>query len=403
MNTFMEFYDVLLKFVMFKLYTDLNIKYPPEFVNLDGGLIALKIVSENNYLNERISKVKKETASRKINEVDNSTMIILKDKLNDIAIRDKKATEALEKNKIKSELESINIDEENMDIEEGFMVQTKEGSEIFKSQNMEDERRKVLFQGMKFFLNREVPKYWLEFIILSCGGVVGWEGIGSPFAIDDPTITHHIVDRPKISSKNFKGREIVQPQWILDSINNRIILPVERYKIGKSLPPHLSPFVEEQEGLYIPVYKQEIDKIKMNKFSHNNYLTNIKIEDEKVKEDQYSKEIELEAQGIKSMTLKSQDNIDSNAGNTCVVEFKEENKKTLAINEIDGNDEIALLKKRKNVSLEKEVDELKKLMMKKKAKRLYGKLKGPLDARKKETLKLKRKRELIETFKRKFD
>lgn len=53
-------------------------------------------------------------------------------------------------------------------------------------------------------------------------------------------------------------RYYVQPQWIADSINQKKLLPVEDYFIGAILPPHLSPFVQEGEGDYVPPEKQAI-------------------------------------------------------------------------------------------------------------------------------------------------
>jgi len=53
-------------------------------------------------------------------------------------------------------------------------------------------------------------------------------------------------------------RYYVQPQWVADSINQRKLLPVEDYFIGAILPPHLSPFVQEQEGDYVPPERQAI-------------------------------------------------------------------------------------------------------------------------------------------------
>ena len=46
-----------------------------------------------------------------------------------------------------------------------------------------------------FFLNREVPIYSLEFVILAYGGSVHWDGDDSEVDYDSDTITHTIVDR----------------------------------------------------------------------------------------------------------------------------------------------------------------------------------------------------------------
>ena len=50
----------------------------------------------------------------------------------------------------------------------------------------------------------------------------------------------------------------MQPQWVADCINARRLLPVEKYSPGSSLPPHLSPFVEEAEGEYVPPEKRQL-------------------------------------------------------------------------------------------------------------------------------------------------
>merc|ERR1711911_44541 len=68
-------------------------------------------------------------------------------------------------------------------------------------------------------------------------------------------ITHQIVDRPTVE-KQYLSRYYIQPQWIYDCVNFRKLLPVEDYFVGAVLPPHISPFVTERPGDYIPPEKQ---------------------------------------------------------------------------------------------------------------------------------------------------
>lgn len=56
----------------------------------------------------------------------------------------------------------------------------------------------------------------------------------------------------------FCTRYYVQPQWVFDSVNARLLLPVADYFPGVQLPPHLSPFVSEKEGDYVPPEKLKL-------------------------------------------------------------------------------------------------------------------------------------------------
>ncbi|KAB1206062.1 hypothetical protein CJ030_MR7G009291 [Morella rubra] len=119
---------------------------------------------------------------------------------------------------------------------------------------------KKLFKDLKLFLSREVPRESLLFVIPAFGGVVSWEGEGAPFKEADQSITHQIVDRLTQGHK-FLSREYIQPQWVYDCVNARIILPTENYMVGRVPPPHLSPFVDNDAEGYVPEYAETIKRL----------------------------------------------------------------------------------------------------------------------------------------------
>ncbi|CBZ51850.1 putative pescadillo family protein [Neospora caninum Liverpool] len=120
-----------------------------------------------------------------------------------------------------------------------------------------------LFNGCVIFLGREVPLLPFSFMIRSCGGKVGWQGPDSPFSEDHADITHHVVDRPLECLLRVENsqRDYVQPQWVMDSINTGIQLPIHLYAPGKALPPHLSPFVDDRKEGYVPKQREVLDRL----------------------------------------------------------------------------------------------------------------------------------------------
>nr|CAD7429482.1 unnamed protein product [Timema monikensis] len=214
MSTFVEFYTVVLGFVNFRLYHSLNLYYPPKFPNYSDD-IEKDLADEEVYVAERIAalnvsliRTKEEDQEEEDNVVDD-----FPDSTDD--------PEKLEK--IKLELERVRA-------------------------------LKTLFQGLKFYLNREVPREPLVFIIRCFGGEVSWDRllfVGATYEEDDKSITHQIIDRPSLSTC-IPHRYYIQPQWVFDSVNARQRLPIETYMIGAILPPHLSPFVDENRDQYIP-------------------------------------------------------------------------------------------------------------------------------------------------------
>ena len=120
-----------------------------------------------------------------------------------------------------------------------------------------------IFGNLIFFLGREVPRDIFEFIVCAFGGRVGWEGPGSPYAVTDTRITHHVWDRsPALPNPKVEGREYVAPQWLADCVNARLLLPISKYAPGATLPPHLSPFVDDAATGHTPAYRGELDELR---------------------------------------------------------------------------------------------------------------------------------------------
>jgi len=116
----------------------------------------------------------------------------------------------------------------------------------------------LLFSGLSFFLSREVPRESLEFVILAFGGKVTCEETVE--AEGDETITHQIMDRPS-QRHQYLYRQYIQPQWIYDSVNVGKLLPTAQYLPGVKLPPHLSPFVNDELEGYIPERRKELSAL----------------------------------------------------------------------------------------------------------------------------------------------
>lgn len=225
MKTFLEFSVKLIGFVNFKLFTELNVIYPPT-LDLEkdqnaAGLSSLLISSgskksSQQTLESNVKSIQLPTElQEKIDKYDNQT---------------------------DAEMEEIIP----LDEQETFPIQNQLDSDLNKV--------KVLFKDLQIFLSREVPKESLEFVIKSFGGQVGWDetvGAFSPFSEKDTTITHQVVDRPTLSHV-IPNRIYVQPQWVYDCINSRKLLDTSLYAPGAPLPAHLSPFVQYKEGDYIP-------------------------------------------------------------------------------------------------------------------------------------------------------
>ncbi|RAL38638.1 unnamed protein product [Cuscuta campestris] len=237
MLTFLEFYETLLGFVNFQLYHSINVKYPPI---LDARLEALAadLYALSRVIDSRASIVKSE-----------ATVLPESGQSGD-------QQGAVEE----SELRLAQLQHQLPSNEPGALMHLVEEAARSDEDDAETKECKTLFKGLKLFLSREVPRESLLFIIPAFGGVVSWEGEGAPFNESDQSITHQIVDRPT-QGRRFLSREYVQPQWVFDCINARIILPTEDYFVGRVPPPHLSPFVDNEAEGYVPEYAETIKRL----------------------------------------------------------------------------------------------------------------------------------------------
>ncbi|XP_026200010.1 pescadillo [Anabas testudineus] len=224
MATFTELYTTLLGFVNFRLYHSLNLLYPPK--------LDTKSESELKEANEDDYAMNSECYLEKLSALSASLARVV-------------STAEEEE----GEVDQFPVEGEDM---EKMEAREKEQKQL--------EAHKKIFEGLKFFLNREVPRESLAFVIRCFGGEVSWDksvGIGSTYEVTEETITHQIVDRPN-TDKQYINRYYIQPQWVYDCVNAKVLLPVEDYFLGVTLPPHLSPFVEENEGDYVPPEKLKI-------------------------------------------------------------------------------------------------------------------------------------------------
>lgn len=372
MATFFEFYETLLNFVLFKLYSDLGVRYPLSD-NEDGAEVkgsATFILGANlrslNYAMNSTDGIITNVISETLEDEETKRKHESRKKTSEEKKKDRELMRT-----VGAALDNIQEDDNEIDDEDEekgvdvagplkvaleSMEEDKVRSSIPAGESQLDDeamKRRRLYAGFTFFLSREVPRGYLELVSLAFGANVGWEGPNSPIESKDPSITHHIVDRPKLLSSYDslpKSREYVQPQWILDCTNFMFLLPIDKYGVGKALPPHLSPWVDNDEEGYKPAYAEVIDKLK-----------NGELVDENEKEEDDSITID---------TNQKSDSVDVIESEHSISESEEENDEC---KKDDIKKKNARAKKRR-VQEEKEAHELAKSMMSRKAAHLYGRM-----------------------------
>ncbi|RLN63667.1 hypothetical protein BBJ28_00018658 [Nothophytophthora sp. Chile5] len=393
MLTFLEFYQVLLKFVNAQLYAELGVFYPPKIdLQLDAAgaqLAALQL--------ERVAEDEK-----KAEEAEDAAMTTSDDQTeetNDVSQQQKESEKriktlggALKQDGSASAVVEFEEEEEAADYGdmseplEAAFASNQLAAKIFSEQRKE-RSEKSLFSGLCFFLSREVPAACLELVLRSHGATLGWDGAGSPFDEKSPRITHHLMDRPHQGHRYF-NREYVQPQWVFDCVNNGILLPLTRYVPGADLPPHLSPFVDDEREGYTPEYRKQLEKLK----SASQVLREVgAVGDEGVSDmDEDEDEEEAYAAGLKAELDGEPDEEED--------EEVEEEEPTLKRKAEPATVE----KKSKRAKQQEEAAELKELaksMMSKKSKRLYDRMQYGLGRKADNIQKLEDKRAMLDAEK----
>ncbi|KAK1134089.1 hypothetical protein K0M31_011871 [Melipona bicolor] len=352
MSIFVEFYIIMLGFVNFRLYHTLNLYYPPKLTTHDNSEKIL--VDEETYVSERIAAL-------------NVPLINLDSTLQNTE------DEEFEMDQFTNESDATKLEEAKI-----------EANKIKKL--------KTLFKGLKVFLNREVPREPLVFILRCFGAEVSWDKllfVGASFDENDETITHHIVDRPNMT-KQYISRYYVQPQWVFDSVNARELLPVEKYLIGCILPPHLSPFSDNQhDQTYIPPEERALmdPDFRLNDEEDE---SEEETENENEKEENKTEEEDLEKDLKEEIETNKSDEVNEKE------QERDRLKKKMKVKTGEVTKEDPWEKKRQ----EKQEYRLRERMIKKKHRKLYRSMMEGRKERAKEIWLLRKKRRLHDTAKK---
>lgn len=358
MSTFVEFYVMMLGFVNFKLYHSLNLSYPPKLTSALSAEDSTELVDEQAYVSERIAAMNMPIA------------------------RLSGSNEAEEE----SAVDIFPTDEDPQKLEEA------------KLEAQKVKKLKTLFKGQKFFINREVPREPLVFVIRCFGGEVSWDKmhfVGATFDENDESIAYQIVDRPSVD-KQYISRYYVQPQWVFDSVNARSLLPVNKYLMGAVLPPHLSPFIDKiKDQVYIPPEARALNdpdyKVPEEKASDASDTEIEEASDEDEAEDVEDKE--MGEDGALEEAYQKEIEEDSNSDEEENVESKKkrkEKKKAMAVTAgVPYRDHPY-----QTQIEDKQAFRLREKMIRKKHRNLYKSMKSGQEERRKEIWLLRKKRRL---------
>ncbi|BFZ63175.1 mRNA-binding ribosome synthesis protein nop7 [Saitoella coloradoensis] len=397
MLTFLDFHQTFVGFVNYKLYSELGLVYPPEMdVQKDEGAAGL-----GAFVVEKIAK--NITADE---DAEMADVVDVKDTSAQVASLGEKLATIRDRDSV--EEEEAPVDEEEVEDDDAAVLDDfttaapNADAAALAQPDASVSAPTNLFSPFTFYLSREVPRYSLEFLIKSFGGKVSWDpilGSGSPLEENDPRITHHVCDRPN-QEKRFPGRSYLQPQWVYDCINKGRLVGIDEYAPGALLPPHLSPFVKVEEGDYDPEAVPEAEAEEEEEEEDVEEETGMQVADDDDEEEEEEEEAAAAASTIPTVEDSDVDEeIDEHerqlAAEAAGVAFS----KAAATKK--GSKKPTAQKETKAEKEAREAQDMAKIMMSNKHKKLYAKMQYGIQKKEEATNSLRQKRKAIEKEKRK--
>ena len=341
MLTFLEFYLSMVGFVNYKLYYDRGMRYPPvldaRLEDAAGGIVAVVHDIADRIAGEKAGSLgvaggaKGRSKQAEATKARAATLGDALKRLEDVDV-DEEAQAEEERRRAKKDKDGSDDEEgeEEHEVDARGAPPRDDGSG-----SDSDERRQLdaiaesagvdpatredaklrasLFRGLVFFIQRECPRDMMVFLVRSFGGEVCWDGEGSPYDERDGGVTHHVCDRPMDEASLDPTREYVQPQWVVDCANWRVLIPPAEYFPGKPPPPHLAPFVDAEEEGDTPDYQVALRRMQAQAKAAREGRTLAEVgdgdgdagarlltEEEQAAEEekQYARELDREARGI---------------------------------------------------------------------------------------------------------
>ncbi|QPG72797.1 hypothetical protein FOA43_000099 [Brettanomyces nanus] len=353
MATFLEFYTTLLHFVLYRLYSASGLVYPPRINESKlkgiGGLSSyvLEGRKDDNTLFPEVEGSEEKEAILSKEEITNA---IKADEDNQ-----EEEGDSEEIGKADSNADGEDVEKKLDEFEDKNSIK----GDVLAQPSEFENATATLFSKFVFYVSREVPIDILEFVVLAAGGKVISEAAldeitlnGDVRKIDLSSVTHQIVDRPKVANK-VQGRTYIQPQWVFDCLNEESLLNVSDYAPGETLPPHLSPWGDS--GSYNPMEEDKKDAGEAGEDEE--------IEESEESEAEADEEESTEVSAIIDEDLKAQKELEMEAAGVKYSDVKEkEAKKKSKKRKIEGETE------------ETEEKKLKMIMMSNKQRKLYKKM-----------------------------